>query len=170
MTTSTYTSKQSSPYSSMSLMHWVFFNPIVLISHSKCHAFICTVSSFLYITNSVEVKRKDWCVVTDQIENDCWMIPQRSVSIMFSVCHTRLCFFFLYLYLCLCLWSWWSLSTLAPGEGDDRKWTAGLRLRTVPGEVSRGDQECHPADPRGSPACHPWWVVWVSQNSIVTSA
>lgn len=94
MTTSTYTSKQSSPYSSMSLMHWVFFNPIVLISHSKCHAFICTVSSFLYITNSVEVKRKDWCVVTDQIENDCWMIPQRSVSIMFSVCHTRLCFFF----------------------------------------------------------------------------
>ena len=52
-----------------------------------------------------------------------------------------------------------SLSSLTPGESDDGERAAGLRLRTVPGEVSGGDQECDPADPRGSPACHPWWVV-----------
>ena len=43
----------------------------------------------------------------------------------------------------------------APGEGDDRYRAAGLRLRTVPGEDGGGDQECHPADPGGSPALHP---------------
>jgi len=36
---------------------------------------------------------------------------------------------------------------LAPGKGDDRNRAAGLRLRAVPGEVGRGNQERHPADP-----------------------
>lgn len=81
------------------------------------------------------------------------------------VCHTCV------LCLSLCIHKhrhneWCSLSMLALGEGDDWKRTARLCLRTVPGKVSHGDQECYPADPRGSPACHPWWVA--SPNHMVT--
>lgn len=62
---------------------------------------------------------------------------------------------------CVCggVLGWQSLVTLAPGEGDDREGAAGLCLRAVPGEDGHGDQECHPADPGGSPARHSRWVL-----------
>lgn len=121
------------------------------------------VISALCITDAMKVNRKKYILSKRILKNLC-IILKASMCCPY-VCHTCV------LCLSLCIHKhrhneWCSLSMLALGEGDDWKRTARLCLRTVPGKVSHGDQECYPADPRGSPACHPWWVS--SPNHVVT--
>lgn len=123
---------------------------------------LCNFSSLHYWCNEGEQKKK--YILSKRILKNLCIILKASMCCPY-VCHTCV------LCLSLCIHKhrhneWCSLSMLALGEGDDWKRTARLCLRTVPGKVSHGDQECYPADPRGSPACHPWWVA--SPNHMVT--
>lgn len=123
---------------------------------------LCNFSSLHYWCNEGEQKKK--YILSKRILKNLCIILKASMCCPY-VCHTCV------LCLSLCIHKhrhneWCSLSMLALGEGDDWKRTARLCLRTVSGKVSHGDQECYPADPRGSPACHPWWVA--SPNHMVT--